>query len=153
MTMYRDRFKPGPFHLGPFSAVINGVAIAWVVFVIILFCVPQVRQDRLCVHAQGPLVVCPVECVGPHAAVACCCPFAGRICPTTPCARRPTHHCQVVPVNYANLNYAPIAVGITLLIALGWWFVNARTWFKGPKQGWDPADAVLPTKGACVVGA
>lgn len=43
---------------------------------------------------------------------------------------------QVYPVNASNLNYAPVALGFTLLLALGWWFANARAWYKGPKNGW-----------------
>jgi hypothetical protein len=42
MTVYRSKFKPGPFHLGAFSTVINLVAIAWVSFAITLFILPQV---------------------------------------------------------------------------------------------------------------
>jgi hypothetical protein len=47
---------------------------------------------------------------------------------------------QVYPVTYMNLNYAPVAVGITLVIATTWWVLNARTWFKGPRFGWGHED-------------
>lgn len=59
------------------------------------------------------------------------------------------------PVTYTSLNYAPVAVGFTLLVALVWWFTNARTWFKGPKQGWGVGDddAALGTKDAEVIVA
>lgn len=43
MTVYRTRFKPGPFHLGPFSTAVNLIAILWVSFACVLFILPQVR--------------------------------------------------------------------------------------------------------------
>lgn len=51
---------------------------------------------------------------------------------------------QVYPVSYMNLNYAPIAVGLTLVIATTWWCLGpwaAAKWFKGPKGGWGNEDA------------
>ena len=51
---------------------------------------------------------------------------------------------QVYPVTGVNLNYAPVAVGLTLAIAAAWWALDARRWFKGPRGGWgaDGDDAV-----------
>ena len=41
-----------------------------------------------------------------------------------------------VPWNSAftwlSFNYAPVAVGGTLLLVGGWWFISARKWFTGP---------------------
>ncbi|KAH9981655.1 APC amino acid permease [Russula compacta] len=39
---------------------------------------------------------------------------------------------QINPVNSQTLNYAPVAVGIVLTYALGFWAVSARKWFTGP---------------------
>ena len=36
------------------------------------------------------------------------------------------------PVSTKTLNYAPVAVGIVLSYALGFWTLSARTWFTGP---------------------
>lgn len=37
------RFRPGPWHLGRWSLPIGWVAVAWVAFVTVLFCLPQSR--------------------------------------------------------------------------------------------------------------
>ncbi|MEX2011427.1 MAG: amino acid permease [Chloroflexota bacterium] len=75
-----DSFQRGPWHLGRWSRPIGIVATIWVVFIAILFLLPQ-----------------------------------------------------VTPVNSANFNYAPLAVGVVLLLAGGWWVLSAKNWFKGPK--------------------
>jgi amino acid permease (GABA permease) len=36
-------------------------------------------------------------------------------------------------ITWSNFNYAPIAVGVVLLYAGGYWLISARKWFKGPK--------------------
>jgi amino acid transporter len=41
---------------------------------------------------------------------------------------------QVYPVTAASLNYAPVAVGVVLLVAGGWWVLGARRWFDGPRK-------------------
>ena len=43
-------------------------------------------------------------------------------------------------MTYLNLNYASVAVGITLVIASVWWVLNAHTWFRGPRDGWGAED-------------
>jgi amino acid transporter len=43
---------------------------------------------------------------------------------------------QVFPVTGANLNYAPVSVGVVLVLAGTWWVFNAKSWFKGPRGGW-----------------
>jgi amino acid permease (GABA permease) len=37
------------------------------------------------------------------------------------------------PINHDTFNYAPIAVGVVLLYAGGYWLLSARKWFTGPK--------------------
>jgi amino acid permease (GABA permease) len=37
------------------------------------------------------------------------------------------------PITSKTFNYAPIAVGIVLVIAGGWWILSAHKWFTGPK--------------------
>jgi amino acid transporter len=76
-----DAFQPGPWNLGSRSRIIGTVATIWVVFIAILFLLPQVT---------------PID-------------------------------------NPANFNYAPVAVGVVLLFAGGWWVLSAKNWFKGPK--------------------
>lgn len=44
---------------------------------------------------------------------------------------------QVLPVTAASLNYAPVAVGLVLLVSVGWWVVSARKWFSGPRRTID----------------
>jgi amino acid permease (GABA permease) len=74
-------FQPGPWNLGTRSRLIGTVATIWVVFIAIVFMLPQVT---------------PID-------------------------------------NPANFNYAPLAVGVVVLLAGGWWVLSARRWFKGPK--------------------
>ena len=45
----------------------------------------------------------------------------------------------VSPVNHDTFNYAPIAVGVVLLFAGGYWLLSARKWFTGPKVQGDEA--------------
>lgn len=33
-----------------------------------------------------------------------------------------------------SLNYAPVAVGLVLLVSLSWWLFDARKWFHGPRK-------------------
>ncbi|MGH3380081.1 MAG: amino acid permease [Actinoallomurus sp.] len=39
---------------------------------------------------------------------------------------------QTSPITSASFNYAPIALGVVLVIATGWWFATARRRFQGP---------------------
>jgi hypothetical protein len=39
---------------------------------------------------------------------------------------------ELNPVNSQTLNYAPVAVGIVITYALGFWAISARRWFSGP---------------------
>jgi len=75
-----DSFQAGPWNLGKRSRLIGTVATIWVVFIAILFMLPQVN-----------------------------------------------------PVNATTFNYAPIAVGVVVIFAGGWWMLSAKNWFKGPK--------------------
>ncbi|MFD9483370.1 amino acid permease [Streptomyces sp. NPDC059991] len=42
---HRDRFTPGPWNLGRWGVPIGTVAVLWVVFVTVLFCLPQTRPE------------------------------------------------------------------------------------------------------------
>src|SRR6266576_2013474 len=66
---------------------------------------------------------------------------------------------ELNPANSHTLNYAPVAVGIVLTYALGFWAISARRWFAGPiKQiagapalysffvGWVSADDKWPAR-------
>jgi amino acid permease (GABA permease) len=37
------------------------------------------------------------------------------------------------PITWHDFNYTPVAVGVVLLYAGGFWLISARKWFKGPK--------------------
>ena len=82
-----DSFQAGPWNLGRWSRPIGIVATIWVVFIAILFMLPQ-----------------------------------------------------VVPVRTDTFNYAPVAVGVVILFAGGWWLLSARRWFKGPKVQGSPEE-------------
>jgi amino acid permease (GABA permease) len=83
-----DAFQPGPWNLGGRSRLIGTVATIWVVFIAILFMLPQVT---------------PIS-------------------------------------DPANFNYAPVAVGVVILFAGGWWVISAKNWFKGPKVQGSPEE-------------
>lgn len=76
-----QRFVPGPWNLGRWSRPIGVIAVLWVIFITILFLLPQVS-----------------------------------------------------PITASNFNYAPVAVGVVVLFAGGWWFLSARNWFTGPRS-------------------
>jgi hypothetical protein len=40
----------------------------------------------------------------------------------------------------ATFNFAPVAVGVVLVYAGGYWFLSARNWFKGPKVQGTPEE-------------
>jgi amino acid transporter len=83
-----DSFQAGPWNLGRWSRPIGIIATIWVVFIAILFLLPQVA---------------PID-------------------------------------EPANFNYAPVAVGVVLLFAGGWWVRSAKNWFKGPKVQGSPEE-------------
>lgn len=84
------------------------------------------------------LVLCPcLHVAGVGALLLPRLPWRTQVSLVVAIIRRPLPPCrQVYPVNARNLNYAPAALGFTLLLALGWWFAHARAWYKGPKNGW-----------------
>ncbi|MDX3121589.1 MULTISPECIES: amino acid permease [Streptomyces] len=41
----RDRFRPGPWNLGSWGVIVGTIAVIWVAFVTVLFCLPQTRPD------------------------------------------------------------------------------------------------------------
>jgi hypothetical protein len=55
---------------------------------------------------------------------------------------------ELNPVNSKTLNYAPVAVGIVLTYALGFWALSARKWFAGPIK--QIAGAPFPSECMCV---
>jgi len=75
-----NRFTPGPWRLGRWSRPIGVIAVLWVIFIVVLFLLPQAS-----------------------------------------------------PITALNFNYAPVAVGVVLVFAGGWWLLSARRWFTGPK--------------------
>ena len=42
-----------------------------------------------------------------------------------------------------TLNYAPVALGAVLAIALGGWVLGARTYFKGPSKNFIVDESIL----------
>jgi amino acid permease (GABA permease) len=43
-------------------------------------------------------------------------------------------------ISWSTFNYAPIAVGVVLLYAGGYWLLSARNWFTGPRVQGDLAE-------------
>ena len=76
-----ESFVRGPWHLGRWSYIVGWIAVIWIVFIAILFVLPQAAPGN----------------------------------------------------SAATFNYAPVAVGVVLLYAGGYWFLSAKNWFKGPK--------------------
>lgn len=37
------------------------------------------------------------------------------------------------PLSTDNFNYSPIGIGSVAAIFIGWWFADARRWFRGPR--------------------
>jgi amino acid permease (GABA permease) len=42
---HRDKFRPGPWNLGRWGVPVGTIAVIWVVFVAVLFCLPQTRPE------------------------------------------------------------------------------------------------------------
>jgi amino acid transporter len=47
---------------------------------------------------------------------------------------------QASPITHLNFNYAPVALGVVLLVATGWWFITARRTFHGPVNYGTPEE-------------
>jgi amino acid permease (GABA permease) len=47
---------------------------------------------------------------------------------------------QASPITHLNFNYAPVALGVVLLVATGWWFITARKTFHGPVNYGTPEE-------------
>lgn len=43
------------------------------------------------------------------------------------------------PITWDTFNYAPVAVGVVILSAGGWWLISARKWYRGPVSQGDEA--------------
>ncbi|GMP79499.1 hypothetical protein CsSME_00035017 [Camellia sinensis var. sinensis] len=41
------------------------------------------------------------------------------------------------PITWSTFNYAPIALGVALMLIMLWWVLDARKWFKGPVRNID----------------
>ena len=50
--------------------------------------------------------------------------------------------------DYKSMNYAPIAIGVTIIAIAAWWHLSAKKWFKGPIRNIDEeiADPMAPDK-------
>jgi amino acid transporter len=48
VTVARKKFKRGPFHLGPFSSVINVISICWIILTSVLFLCPTENPVDAC---------------------------------------------------------------------------------------------------------
>jgi amino acid transporter len=81
-----ERFQRGPWHLGRWSYIVGWIAVIWIVFIAILFVLPQAAPGN----------------------------------------------------DLKTFNYAPVAVGVVLLYSGGYWFLSAKSWFKGPKVQGTP---------------
>ena len=46
----------------------------------------------------------------------------------------------VSPVTGNTFNYTPVAVGVVMLFAGGWWVLSAKNWFTGPKVQGTPEE-------------
>jgi hypothetical protein len=57
---------------------------------------------------------------------------------------------ELNPVNSQTFNYAPVAVGIVITFALGFWAISARTWFAGPVKQIAGAPVLYSTCVDCV---
>jgi hypothetical protein len=42
-------------------------------------------------------------------------------------------------ISWKTFNYAPVAVGVVLLFAGGYWLLSAKNWFTGPRAQGDEA--------------
>jgi amino acid permease (GABA permease) len=83
-----DSFQRGPWHLGRWSYIVGWIAVIWIVFIAILFVLPQAAPGN----------------------------------------------------DFKTFNYAPVAVGVVLVYAGGYWFLSAKNWFKGPKVQGTPEE-------------
>lgn len=83
LTAAREKFRPGPWHLGKYSKPVGIVACAWVSLIIPILCFPAYR-------------------------------IGGRL-------------------NAQTMNWTIVIYGGAMTLALAWYAVDARKWFKGPK--------------------
>jgi hypothetical protein len=81
-------FRPGVWNLGRWSRPIDWVAVTWVVFIVIMFMLPQYS-----------------------------------------------------PITVTSFNYAPVAVSVVVLFALGSWFAYGRKHFMAGRHDLVGAEA------------
>ena len=158
----RAHWRPGPFHLGGASTFVGIVAIAWVAFIAVLFCLPPVSggggrrgskcyvsscrlstisqglahfQDRLRAArgAQARLLCSTARSLWLMDASMQSQASSNR----SPRRAAPPSPCrpQVYPITATTFNYAPVAVGIVLFICFVFWWlacIGSCQWFAGP---------------------
>ncbi|QNP71569.1 amino acid permease [Streptomyces roseirectus] len=56
----RDRFRPGPWNLGSWGVIVGVVAVMWVVFVTVLFCLPQTAPVSVDTFNYAPVALAVV---------------------------------------------------------------------------------------------
>ncbi|QZZ25596.1 amino acid permease [Streptomyces sp. ST1015] len=56
----RDRFRPGPWNLGSWGVIVGVVAVVWVVFVTVLFCLPQTNPISVDTFNYAPVALAVV---------------------------------------------------------------------------------------------
>ncbi|MFI0711250.1 amino acid permease [Streptomyces inhibens] len=57
---HRHRFRPGPWNLGRWGVTVGTVAVAWVAFVTVLFCLPQTSPISVATFNYAPLALLAV---------------------------------------------------------------------------------------------
>jgi amino acid transporter len=104
-TVARNKFKRGPFHLGPFSDVINFIAIVWIIFTSALF-------------------VCPTEA-----------PVTARkFLFHTYFVDVNVEYLTDLSFTSVNMNYAIVVLSFVIFLSVSYYIFSAKRWFKGPKQ-------------------
>ncbi|MGJ5898344.1 amino acid permease [Streptomyces niveiscabiei] len=53
----RHRFRPGPWNLGSWGVIVGTIAVAWVIFVTILFCLPQTNPVSVDTFNYAPIAL------------------------------------------------------------------------------------------------
>ncbi|GAQ59112.1 amino acid permease [Streptomyces acidiscabies] len=53
----RHRFRPGPWNLGSWGVIVGMVAVLWVVFVTVLFCLPQTNPVSVDTFSYAPIAL------------------------------------------------------------------------------------------------
>jgi amino acid transporter len=118
LLVNNKRFVRGPFHLGKFSRPVGAVAVAWIGFITIVFCV-------------GVALYYFLKNIFPLLFLSFFSLFIDNFYSFSiyTCSQLPTAN----PVTTQTLNYTAVAVGIVALYTFGSWYLWAHRWFKGPR--------------------